>query len=129
GGTVESMSTSSSRPKILIQLDTDPQPSVFDGVVASDAGAAHLLCHGGVTPDNVRDLVYGALFTRGPADLHRTAIFIGGSKVAASEEVLNVVKKTFFGPFQVSVLFDGNGSNTTAAAAVLTALQANGNSL
>ena len=73
------------KPKILIQLDTDPQPSVFDAVVAIDAGAEHLLRHGGVTPADVRDLVYGALFTRGPADLAATAIFIGGSNVTAGE--------------------------------------------
>jgi methylenetetrahydrofolate/methylenetetrahydromethanopterin dehydrogenase (NADP+) len=48
------------KPKILIQLDTDPQPSVFDAVVAIDAGAEHLLRHGDVTPENVRDLVYWA---------------------------------------------------------------------
>src|SRR5262249_18274390 len=34
-----------------------------------------------------------------------------------------------FGPFKVSVLFDANGANTTAAAAVLAALQALGGSL
>src|SRR3954452_4336291 len=123
------MSTSSTKPKILVQLDTDPQPSVFDGVVAVDAGVDHLFRHGGVTPENVRDLVYGTLFTRGPGDLHRTAIFIGGSKVSAAEAVLETVKKTFFGPFQVSVLFDANGSNTTAAAAVLAAIEGNGGSL
>ena len=117
------------KPKILIQLDTDPQPSVFDAVVAVDAGVEHLFRHGGVTPANVRDLVYGALFTRGPADLSATAIFIGGSNVAAGEAVLEAVKKTFFGPFQVSVLFDANGANTTAAAAVLAALQSLGGSL
>ncbi len=111
------------KPKILIQLDTDPQPSVFDAVVAVDAGADHLFRHGGVTPANVRDLVYGALFTRGPADLHATAIFIGGSNVSAGEAILDTVKKTFFGPFRVSVLFDANGANTTAAAAVLAALK------
>ena len=110
------------KPKILIQLDTDPQPSVFDAVVAVDAGVEHLFRHGGVTPENVRDLVYGALFTRGPADLSATAIFIGGSNVAAGEAVLETVKKTFFGPFRVSVLFDANGANTTAAAAVMAAL-------
>ena len=33
------------KPKILVQLDSDPQPSVFDGVVAIDAGAEHLLRH------------------------------------------------------------------------------------
>ncbi len=59
--------------------------------------------------------------------LHNTAIFIGGSKVSAGEAILEAVRKTFFGPFQVSVLFDGNGSNT--ARAVLTALAASGGSL
>jgi methylenetetrahydrofolate/methylenetetrahydromethanopterin dehydrogenase (NADP+) len=117
------------KPKILIQLDTDQQPSVFDAVVAVDAGVEHLFRHGGVTPESVRELVYGALFTRGPDDLSATAIFIGGSNVSAAEAVLNQVKKTFFGPFKVSVLFDANGANTTAAAAVLAALQSHGGSL
>jgi hypothetical protein len=120
---------SSTKPRILLQFDTDPQPSVFDAVVGVDAGVDHLLRHGGITPANVRDLVYGALFTRGPGDLQATAIFIGGSNVAASEAVLDAVKKTFFGPFRVSVLFDANGANTTAAAAVLTASQGLGGRL
>ena len=120
---------SPSKPTILVQLDTDSQPSVFDAVVAVDAGVQHIFRHGGVTPENVRDLVYGTIFTRGPANLNHTAIFIGGSNVPDSEAILDVIKKTFFGPFRVSVLFDGNGSNTTAAAAVLTALQASGGSL
>src|SRR6202035_3986267 len=119
----------STKPKILIQLDTDSQASVFDAVVAIDAGADHILRHGGVTPANVRDLVYGALFTRAPADLHATAIFVGGSNVGAGEAVLEAVKRAFFGPFKVSVLFDANGANTTAAAAVLAALQSVGGSL
>jgi methylenetetrahydrofolate/methylenetetrahydromethanopterin dehydrogenase (NADP+) len=117
------------KPKILIQLDTDPQPSVFDAVVAIDASAEHLLRHGDVTPDNVRDLVYGALFTRGPADLAATAIFIGGANVSAGEALLSAVKQTFFGPFRVSVLLDANGANTTAAAAVIAALTSIGGSL
>ena len=117
------------KPKILIQLDTDPQPSVFDAVVAIDAGAEHLLRHGDVAPENVRDLVYGALFTRGPADLAATAIFIGGANVSAGEALLSAVKKTFFGPFRVSVLLDANGANTTAAAAVIAALTSIGGSL
>lgn len=119
----------SSKPTILVQLDTDPQPSVFDGVVAVDSGVGHLFRHGGVTPQNVRDLVYGALFTRGPADLQNTALFIGGSDVTAGEAVLDAVKATFFGGFRVSVLLDANGANTTAAAAVLAALEGSGGSL
>jgi hypothetical protein len=119
----------STKSKILIQLDTDDQPSVFDAVVAVDSGVEHLLRQGGVTPACVRDLVFGALFTRGPADLSATAIFIGGSNVAAGEAVLEAVKATFFGPFKVSVLFDANGANTTAAAAVIAALESLGGSL
>src|SRR5437763_6973800 len=110
------------RPSILIQLDVDPQPSVFDGVVAIDAGVAHLFRHGGVKPEAVRDLVYGALFTRGGADLKRSAVFVGGSDARAAEAVMKAVQQTFFGPFRVSVLFDANGSNTTAAAAALASL-------
>lgn len=111
------------KPTILIQLDTDDQPSVFDAVVAIDSGAENLLRHPGVTPDRVRDLVHGALFTRGPSDLQRTAIFIGGGDVAAGEAVLKAVRESFFGPFQVSVMLDSNGANTTAAAAVLAAIE------
>ena len=117
------------KPSILIQLDTDPQPSVFDGVVAVDSGVDHLFRHGGIGPEGVRDLVYGALFTRGGADLRRSAIFVGGSDVAAGEAVLEAVKASFFANFRVSVLFDANGSNTTASAAVLAALEGSGGSL
>jgi hypothetical protein len=74
-----------------------------------------------VEPAEVRDLVHGAMFTRGPQDLQNTAIFIGGSNVAAGEELLRQVKACFFGPMRVSVLLDANGANTTAAAAVLAA--------
>ncbi len=107
--------------KILICLDTDPQPSAFDSVVAIDAGADHLLRYGGVTPAGVRNLVYGAIFTRASADLVNTALFIGGSELAAGERVLDEVRHTFFGPMRVSVMLDSSGANTTAAAAVLTA--------
>ena len=108
------------KPKILLQLDTDPLPSAFDRVVAVDAGADHVFAYGGVTPERVRDLVHGCIFTRGPKDLHRTAIFIGGSEVAAGEKLLGEVKKALLPQFglRVSVLLDSNGANTTAAAAV-----------
>lgn len=106
---------------ILIQLDTDPRPSTFDRVVAVDAGVDELFSYGGITPDNVEPLVHGAIFTRGMKDLKHTAIFIGGSQVSAGEALFQQVLKTFFGPMRVSVMMDSNGSNTTAAAAVLAA--------
>lgn len=108
-------------PLILIQFDSDLQPSVFDAVVAIDSGVDHLLQYGQVEPQGVRDLVHGAMFTRGPDQLSATAIFIGGSDVSKGEAIAAEVQQTFFGPMRVSVMLDGNGSNTTAAAAVLCA--------
>lgn len=113
--------TATSMQRILIQLDTDPLPSTFDRVVAVDAGVEQLFSYGSVTPDNVVPLVHGAIFTRGPADLKHTAIFVGGSNVEAGEKLLKAIRKAFFGPMRVSVLCDPNGSNTTAAAAVRSA--------
>jgi hypothetical protein len=111
---------------LLLQLDTSLQPSVFDRVVAYDGGADEVMSYGGVTESVVRDLVHGAIFTRGPKDLHHTAIFIGGTDMAAGERLLAAVKDTFFGPMRVSVMLDSNGSNTTAVAAVLKLQQAAG---
>lgn len=108
-------------PRILVQLDSDSHPSVFDGVVAIDAGVSHLFQYGQVEPTNVRQLVHGAMFTRGPSQLHRTAVFVGGSSVSVGEEIGAEIRQAFFGPIRVSVMLDGNGSNTTSAAAVLCA--------
>src|SRR5947209_3319402 len=105
---------------ILIQLDSDPHPSVFDRVVAIDAGVDELFSYGGVKPEQVAGLVHGAIFTRKPADLKRTAVFIGGSDVAAGEKLMAEAVKAMIPAFglRVSVLLDANGANTTAAAAV-----------
>src|SRR5690242_7158775 len=67
------------------------------------------MAYGGITPETVRDLVHGCIFTRGPKDLRHTAI-----------------RKAFFGPMRVSVMLDSNGSNTTAVAAVAKVVQAAG---
>lgn len=110
--------------KLLLQLDTSPNPSVFDRVVAYDGGADEIMSCTSVTEENVRDLVHGTIFTRGPKDLHNTAIFIGGTDMSAGERLLKVVRDTFFGPMRVSVMLDSNGSNTTAVAAVVKLQQA-----
>jgi hypothetical protein len=106
--------------KVLIQIDGDAQPSVFDRVVAIDAGVDELFSYGGVKPEQVQGLVHGAIFTRGPKDLKRTALFIGGSDVAVSERLMQEALKHMLPQFglRVSVLLDANGANTTAAAAV-----------
>lgn len=112
--------------KLLLQLDSAVHPSVFDRVVAFDAGADQIMSYGGVTAAAVRDMVHGTIFTRAPRDLQNTAIFIGGSDVTAGERLFAATQAAFFGPMRVSVMLDPNGANTTAVAAVARAREALG---
>ena len=105
--------------KLLLQLDSNRLASVFDEVVAYDGGADVVMQHGGATEADVRDLIHGCIFTRGPKDLNNTAVFIGGSDMAIGEQMLAAAQKTLFGPFKISMMLDSNGSNTTAVAAVV----------
>ena len=107
------------KKKILIQFDPDSHASTFDSVVAIDSGVDHLIAQSNVGIDQVESLVHGAMFTRGPGDLKSTALFFGGSDVAKTEALVERAKQCFFGPMRVSILSDPNGSNTTAAAAVI----------
>jgi hypothetical protein len=105
--------------KLLLQLDSSRLPSVFDQVVAYDAGADVVLSYGGVTEGDVRDLIHGCIFTRGAKDLHNTAVWIGGNNMSAGEQLLAMAQDALFAPLSVSIMLDSNGSNTTAVAAVV----------
>jgi methylenetetrahydrofolate/methylenetetrahydromethanopterin dehydrogenase (NADP+) len=104
--------------RVLLLLDTDPFPSVFDTIMGYDGGADRVISYAGITPDNVGALVDGAIFSRGADDQRQTAIFIGGGNMAIGQEVLAAVTKRFCPNFRVSVMVDSNGSNTTASAGV-----------
>lgn len=112
--------------RLLVQLDGDRLPSAFDRIVASDAGAEEVLSYGAVAEADVQGLVHGAIFTRGQKDLKNTALFVGGSSMPVAERLLEAARQAFFGPFRVSVMLDANGSNTTAAAAVVKLVRAAG---
>jgi ribulose 1,5-bisphosphate synthetase/thiazole synthase len=105
--------------KLLLQLDSSRLPSAFDQVVAYDAGADVVMSYGGITEGDVRDLIHGCIFTRGPKDLHNTAVWIGGNNMSAGEQLLAMAQDALFAPFSVSIMLDSNGSNTTAVAAVV----------
>lgn len=113
--------------KLLLQLDSSRLASVFDQVVAYDAGADVVMSYGGVAESDVRDLILGCLFTRGPKDLRDTAVWIGGTNMTIGEQLLAMALDAMFGPFRVSVMLDSNGSNTTAVAAVVKIEQTLGN--
>jgi hypothetical protein len=113
--------------KLLLQLDSSRLPSVFDQVVAYDAAADVVMSYGGVTEGDVRDLIHGCIFTRGPKDLHNTAVWIGGNNMSAGEQLLAMAQDALFPPLSVSIMLDSNGSNTTAVAAVVKIEQTLGN--
>jgi siroheme synthase (precorrin-2 oxidase/ferrochelatase) len=108
------------KKNILIQLDCDDQPSVFDRVVAVDSGADFIFSHASTKPSQVRDLIHGAIFTRGAKDLKHTAVFVGGSDVLLAKEIHDEVRKHMIQDYglTVSSMMDANGCNTTAVAAV-----------
>jgi ribulose 1,5-bisphosphate synthetase/thiazole synthase len=110
---------SSAMRKLLLQLDSSRLPSAFDQVVAYDAGADAIMSYGGVTEGDVRDLIHGCIFTRGPKDLHNTAVWIGGNNMSAGEQLLAMAQDSLIAPLSVSLMLDSNGSNTTAVAAVV----------
>ena len=112
--------------KLLLQLDSSRLPSAFDRVVAYDGGADEVMSYSGITEADVRDLIHGCIFTRGPKDLKNTAVFVGGADIAAGEQLLAAATKAMFKPFTVSAMLDSNGSNTTAVAAVAKMVQAAG---
>src|SRR3989454_5327371 len=112
--------------KLLLQLDSSRLPSVFDRVVAYDGGADEVMSYGSVVESDVRDLIHGCIFTRGPKDLKNTAVFVGGADIAVGEQLLAAATKAMFKPFTVSAMLDSNGSNTTAVAAVAKMVKAVG---
>lgn len=109
--------------KILLQLDTDVLPSTFDRIVAVDSGVDHVYSYGSARAEIIQGIIHGAIFTRGADELKDTAIFVGGSDLAAGEYIVSEIRKHLLPQFglTVSVMLDSNGSNTTAAAAVLAA--------
>ncbi len=104
--------------KLLLQLDPDSHASFFDTVVGYDGGADEVIGYSGVTTENVRALVEGAIFTRSPKEKCNTAIFVGGSDLDKGMAVFEAVQSYFFADFRVSAMLDSNGCNTTAAAGV-----------
>src|SRR3954447_10141905 len=96
--------------KLLLQLDSSRLPSVFDQVAAYDAGADVIMSYGGVTEGDVRDLIHGCIFTRGPKELNETAVGIGGTNMAAGEQLLAMSQDALLVPFRVAIMLDSNGS-------------------
>ncbi|RLG99966.1 hypothetical protein DRO19_00835 [Candidatus Bathyarchaeota archaeon] len=106
------------QPYILFFLDTDERASPFDICMAYDAGFDVVVPYENVMPENVKGIVQDAIFSRDPKGIKRTCFFIGGKRMEKAEEILEIVKKTMFPPFQTNIIVDPGGAYTTAAAMV-----------
>ena len=103
---------------ILHMFDPTPNNSPFDVNMALDAGFDVLMPYAGVKLDSVQRLTQDVIFSRGPAGVKKTAIFIGGRDIGLAIEMLEASKAAMVKPFEVSVLADPSGAFTTAAALV-----------
>ncbi|WP_024298464.1 NAD(P)-dependent methylenetetrahydromethanopterin dehydrogenase [Methylomicrobium lacus] len=103
---------------ILHMLDPMPNNSPFDINMAVDAGFDVLMPYSNVKLDSVNGLTQDAIFSRGPAGVKRTAVFIGGRDIGLAIDMLAAAKRAMVPPFEVSVLADPSGAFTTAAALV-----------
>ncbi|MGH8612127.1 MAG: methylene-tetrahydromethanopterin dehydrogenase N-terminal domain-containing protein, partial [Gammaproteobacteria bacterium] len=66
---------------IIHMFDPMPHTSPFDINMAADAGFDVVVPYNNVELDRVHRLVQDAIFSRGPAGVKRTAIFIGGRDI------------------------------------------------
>jgi methylene-tetrahydromethanopterin dehydrogenase len=103
---------------VLHMLDPMPHVSPFDINMAVDAGFDQIFPYDNVQPDQVNGLVQDAIFSRGPAGVKRTGIFIGGRDIGIALSMLETAQKAMVPPFVISVLADPSGAFTTAAALV-----------
>lgn len=103
---------------IIHLFDPMPHNSPFDLNMAADAGFDVLLPYNNVKLEEINGLVQDAIFSRGPAGVKRTGIFIGGRDIGLAMGMLAISKKAMVPPFEISVFVDPSGAFTTAAALV-----------
>ncbi len=103
---------------IIHMLNPMKHNSPFDINMALDAGYDVLMPYNHVELKEVAGLVQDAIFSRGPAGVKMTGMFIGGRDIGLAMDMLEAAKKAMSPPFEISVFADPSGAFTTAAALV-----------
>jgi methylene-tetrahydromethanopterin dehydrogenase len=103
---------------IIHMLDPMVHNSPFDINMALDAGYDALIPYSNVKLEEVSGLTQDAIFSRGPAGVKKTGLFIGGRDIGLAMDMLEAAKKAMVPPFEISVFADPSGAFTTAAALV-----------
>lgn len=107
-----------SKRSIVHMLDPMVHNSPFDINMAVDAGYEVVIPYSNVKLEEVAGLTQDAIFSRGPAGVKKTGMFIGGRDIGLAMDMLDAAKKAMVPPFEVSVFADPSGAFTTAAALV-----------
>ena len=107
-----------SKRSILHMFDPMPNNSPFDINMALDTGFDILMPYNNVKLESVHGLTQDTIFSRSPAGIKRTGIFIGGRDLGLALDMMNSAKQAMVPPFEVSILADPSGAFTTAAALV-----------
>jgi len=105
--------------KILVYISPEKYSSLFDLILGYDAGADVVVPYSDTSDQDIRDVVYSCVYTRGSSGRKNTAIFIGGPDVNKGEEFMSAILKIFgeLPPeFRVSVVADPHGAHTTSSA-------------
>ncbi len=103
---------------ILHMFDPMPNNSPFDINMAVDTGFDILMPYSNVKLESVHGLTQDAIFSRSPAGINRTGVFIGGRDIGLAMDMMDTAKQAMVPPFEISVLADPSGAFTTAAALV-----------
>lgn len=107
-----------SKRSIIHMLNPMKQNSPFDINMALDAGYDILMPYNNVELKEVAGLTQDAIFSRGPAGVKKTGMFIGGRDIGLAMDMLEAAKSAMVPPFEISVFADPSGAFTTAAALV-----------
>jgi methylene-tetrahydromethanopterin dehydrogenase len=107
-----------SKRSIMHMINPSAHNSPFDINMAVDAGYDVVIPYQQVKLEEVAGLAQDAIFSRGPAGVKKTGLFIGGRDIGLAMDMLEESKKAMVPPFEISVFADPSGAFTTAAALV-----------
>jgi len=103
---------------IIHMINPMAHNSPFDINMAVDAGYEVIVPYDQIKLEEVAGLTQDAIFSRGPAGVKKTGMFIGGRDIGLAMDMLDEAKKAMVPPFEISVFSDPSGAFTTAGALV-----------
>lgn len=105
-----------SDPFLLHIFNPTKNVSPFDVNMGYEARFDGVIPYSNVTLDEIHDLTQDTIFSRGPAGVRRTGIFIGGREFGLAIDMMDRARAAMVPPFEVSVFADPSGAITTASA-------------